>query len=521
MNRGYYWCFLLVFLLAAGLRCAELGDRPMHTDESVDADKAGRLWRDGYYRYNPAEYHGPTLAYATLAWQKLTLAPDFALWTESRLRSLTVLFGLGLILLLPLVSDGLGRNATIGAALLTAVSPFMVYYSRDYIHETLMVFFTFLALAAGWRYARERKLRWLLLAGAGIGLMQATKETFIFNLAAAASAGLLTWRFRPAQAAGPFAKPAKPMDAWHFIAAAGAWVVVAILFFSSFFSNPSGPLDAARTYEYWMQSAKGASPHVHEWSFYAQRLLYFHVKGGPVWSEGLILALAVGGSLVAFGRRPLAGANTAFIRFLAFYTGVLTLIYTVLPYKTPWCALGFWHGAILLAGVGAAALLDGLKTPRLKLAAGIILLTGVGQLAFQAWQAAVPYAADQHNPWCYAQTSRDLLNLVGKVEELADVAPEGRGMRINIMVTEDDYWPLPWYLRRYSGTEWRSEIPNDPKVPVDPYAPVIIVSRDLESGLDTNKTGIGPLYSELRAGTLLELYVQTNLWSAHLQHSTK
>src|SRR5206468_4093392 len=101
------------------------------------------------------------------------------------LRLLTVLFGVGLILLLPLIADGLGRGATFCAAVLTAVSPAMVFYSRYYIHEMLLVFFTLLALCAGWRYIRSRKLGWALLAGAAIGLMQVTKETFIFTLVAA------------------------------------------------------------------------------------------------------------------------------------------------------------------------------------------------------------------------------------------------------------------------------------------------------------------------------------------------
>ena len=521
MSRPFQLCMLLAALLAAGLRCPLLDYRPMHTDESVNALKLGQLWRDGYYHYNPMEYHGPALAYASLAWQKLTLAPDFALWTDSRPRSLTVLFGLGLILLLPLVSDGLGRNGALAAAFLTAVSPVMVCYSRDYIHETLLVFFTFLALAAGWRYARERKLRWILLAGAGIGLMQATKETFLFNLAAASAAGLLLRRFWPAPVAALKTNPAKTDASWHLAAGLAAWLAVALLLFSSFLTNPAGPLDAVRTYKYWMQSAQGASPHVHPWSFYAQRLLFFHVKGGPVWSEALILALAVGGGFAAFGRRQLPGANAVFVRFLAFYTAILAAIYTALPYKTPWCVLGFWHGAILLAGVGAAALICGLKEPRLKIAAGIVLLTGAVQLAIQAWLAAVPYAADQHNPWCYAQTSRDLLNLVSEVRALSQVSPQDGGMRINVMTPEDDYWPLPWYLRRFNSAEWRSEIPDDPKVPVDPYAPVIIISPKLEAGLDAGKAGLMAKIFELRPGTFLELFVQTNLWSAYLEHQPK
>jgi putative Mn2+ efflux pump MntP len=49
------------------------------------------------------------------------------------------------------------------------------------------------------------------------------------------------------------------------------------------------------------------------------------------------------------------------VRFLSFYTVALTGIYTVISYKTPWCALNFWLGTILLAGVGAAVLVESFR----------------------------------------------------------------------------------------------------------------------------------------------------------------
>ena len=182
----------LVVLLAGValvLWSLSLDRRPMHNDEAVNGIKFGKLWEHGGYKYDPNEHHGPSIYYATLALNRLTGAPkDFDQFSESRLRLTTVLFGVGLILLLPLVADGLGRKATVGAALFTAVSPAMVFYSRYYIHEVLLVFFSFLALAAGWRYWRSRKIGWALLAGAGVGLMHATKETFVISIAAAALA---------------------------------------------------------------------------------------------------------------------------------------------------------------------------------------------------------------------------------------------------------------------------------------------------------------------------------------------
>jgi uncharacterized protein (TIGR03663 family) len=482
MTRGFVCWMLLAALLALGLRSVQLDSRPMHNDEANNALKIRDLWEGDGYRYDPNEFHGPTLAYSTLAWEKLTLAKDFARFTEIRLRSLTVLFGVGLVLLLFLVSDALGRNAALAAAFFTAVSPVFVYYSRDYIHETLFVFFIFLALAAGWRYSQTGKIAWILLAGAALGLMSATKETFVFNLAAIMGALLLN---ECVPQSAPASAPRKNLFCPAHLAAAGlVWLAVAVLLFSSFFTNPGGPLDAARTYLIWFQRAKGASPHIYGWGFYWQRLLCFHRLGGPVWSEALILLLAVWAGVAAFARRGWPGASVAFVRFLLFYTVILALIYTVLPYKTPWSALGFWHGAVLLAGAGAAALLDRLPGRRLKIAAGIVLLTGAAHLAFQAWQSSVKYAADPVNPWVYAQTSPDLLNLVDKVDALAQASPEGAGLRLNVIAPGDDYWPLPWYLRRYSHAGYFVNVPGYAKFELDEIQDVDGFLRKVETNSD-------------------------------------
>jgi len=160
------WLLAASLVLALAFRCPRLDERPMHNDEAVNAIKFGDLWQHGAYKYDPNEHHGPSLFYITLAIARLTSSPDFEHLSETKLRLVAVLFGVGLILLLPLVADGLGRKATIWAALFTAISPAMVFYSRYYIHEMLLVFFTFLALAASWRYWRSRKIGWALLAGA-------------------------------------------------------------------------------------------------------------------------------------------------------------------------------------------------------------------------------------------------------------------------------------------------------------------------------------------------------------------
>ncbi len=496
--------------LALGLRLVQLDSRPMHNDEGVNALKFGQLWEKGSYKYDPNEHHGPTLYYATMALGRLTGAPDFEHYSDSRLRLVTVLFGAGLLLLLPLLRDALGYKGMLWAGLLTAVSPALVFYSRYYIHEVLLVFFTMLALASGWRYWRARRLGWALLAGAALGLMDATKETFPMTLAAAAIAlGLNhTWN-RLLDASGAPVR-AQPLKVGHLAAALGVWVAVALLFFSSFFSNPSGPLDSLRSYVPWLGRAGGDTAHVHPWSFYLHRLLWFHSGSGPVWTEALILFLAIAGAAAGFRRRLLDDANASFTRFLALYAFLLGAFYSLLPYKTPWCLLSFWHATVLVAGVGAAVLVSAVRPLAGKTAVRILLLAAIGHLALQSWQQDSAYAADRRNPYVYAQTSPDMLNCVRKLESLAAVSPEGRRLLVKIITPDGDYWPLPWYLRSFRNTGWWDQMP------ADPYAPVMIVSARMRANLDDKGTHLMTGYFELRPRVFLELYVQKELWQSWL-----
>src|SRR5262245_5864156 len=130
--------FLFIALIAGTLRLPELDLRPMHNDEAVNAVKFGALWDHGEYRYDPHEYHGPTLHYLTAALCAVTGAPDYVHLTESRLRIATALAGICLVLLILSLRDELGSKATVAAALFTAVSPVLVFYSRYWIHETLL-----------------------------------------------------------------------------------------------------------------------------------------------------------------------------------------------------------------------------------------------------------------------------------------------------------------------------------------------------------------------------------------------
>ena len=536
MNRWSALALLLAIAGALALRTHDLGNRPLHNDEAVNATKLATLWDKGEYKYDPHEYHGPTLHYFSLPVLKLSSAinsdgrarhsvraglgqtedgahgvtrPTFS---DAQLRIVTAAFGVGLILLLLLLKDGLGHSATAWAAIFLAVSPAMVFYSRYFIHEMLLIFFSLLTLAAGWRYSRTRKMIWAILAGAGVGLMSATKETFVLTLAAMIFALFAErMRNRQQQSTIPLSPEAKKRRSairpLHIASALIAGGVVWMLFFTSFFTNSQGPSDSLATYLPWLNRAGGASPHIHPWHFYFGRLLWFHPAKSPVWTELTIFLLAIIGAIAGFVGNRERVTHPGLTRFLAFYTVALTGLYTLISYKTPWCALNFWLGAILLAGIGATALV---KSFHNKLTRALLIgLIGVGvlHLALQAWLVSHEFAADIRNPHVYAQTSPHERELVERVKAIGRVAPEGFNTTVKV-ISPESYWPLPWTLRDFKRVGWFEEMP------ADAFAPIVLVSAKLNAALDdkSGKAWIMTGYYELRPNVFLELYVERGLW---------
>ena len=543
-----------ILVLAAAFRLPGLAQRPMHADEANQAVKAGRLYEKGEYEYDTTDHHGPSLYWLTLPSLAFSGARGLADSQEWAYRIVPVIFGLGLIPLILLLTDGLGRPAVVVAALLTAISPALVFFSRYYIQETLLVFFTLAALGCGWRYLRTGRLAWILAAGAAIGMMHATKETWILSAAAAAAAAVLTWghhaMFGPGACTGnspastnaarrcPLrlnsSNPAPSFSArfqlLHILAAVLTAGVVAAAFFSMFGKDWHGPWESIRAYANYFHRGSQPGEHSEPWYYYLQLLFAYRPSKRIFWSESLIAVLAVIGGIYSLSSRRTAQdwseaprSAPALLRFLTFYTFVLTLVYSLISYKTPWCALSFLMGMVLLAGVGTAAIFRVLRAWPLKLAAAIVLAAGAGQLGWQAYQLNFKprLIADPLNPYVYAHTPTPLPRLAAQLECLAERVPEGHDMLIHVVVT-DNYWPLPWYLRKFNEARvgywldakaWKRDMDHFP-----PPA-ILILSSDVDcDDLKTLLEGYGgPLYESLRPGVLIAVYVRKDLWPAYLE----
>ncbi len=500
--------FLLVLCTAVLLRTVRLDIRPMHHDEANQAVKFGDLLERGEYRYDPIEHHGPSLYYFSLPFAWAASGTSFAALDETTLRFVPAFFGAGIVLLLLLLKGGFSRSAIVFSAMFAAVSPILVFYSRFYIQEALLVFFLLGALASSWRYHVSRSWGWAAAAGVFAGLMYATKETCVIAFGALAG-GLLLVRIFTKEPGGK-----KPLLSHAFILLGSAFCV-AFLLFSSFFQNPRGILDSVVSFQSYFAKAGEAGFHVYPWPYYLKMLAFSRYGTWPAWSEGFILVLAVFGSAAAFHPRWPRGSSPLFMRFVFFYTLLATAIYSAIPYKTPWNMLPFFIGFILLAGNGAAFLLDRSKNLASWSLILVILCAGIFHLGYQAYSANFRYFADPRNPYVYAHTSTDFLNLVKRVEDIALYHPDRKDMLIKVITHPDEAWPLPWYLRGYTKVGYWQEA--DDAGPLEDV-PVVISSIDMAEEIQGKlKETHQEEYFGLRPEVLLAVYIRNDLWEKFLE----
>ena len=415
----------------------------MHTDESINAYIIGQLLAGEKFHYDPQDRHGPALAAETLPVVRLLGAEKFADLTETQLRLVPALTGAALVLLFGAGVEMFGFIACLVAALLFAFAPLPVYYSRYFIHETLFVTATLGLLLSGWRALQKKSVLAAVLAGFCAALMLACKETAVIHFFALVVA-LLAVRFgTPASGQARMRKSQEHAgsetgvpSAKLFLAAAGIFILTAVLFFTWFGQSWSGLADLFRAIPHLASRAGGEG---HEKPFW-----YYAALFDSTWSGGFLLELSLLGIVVAvfeFKRRNIS------LAFISIYFLVVFGIYSAIPYKTPWLALNFWLPVALLDGIAAWWFWKALEKSfaRWLLFVPVILIGASMGKDVQKLVFKIP--ADEKNPYAYAHTGEDLLRLPGRLEELARQikTPNPR-----IAVVAADAWPLPWYLRKFS-----------------------------------------------------------------------
>src|SRR5690348_2041370 len=199
------WLWIGVILLATILRFWDLGAKPLHHDESMHAFFSLTFARNpASYEYDPL-LHGPFqfhaegfIFMAILAAERIFGVGGAAgnPWiNDATARILPALFGVGIVVLPLGLRRQLGRIGALVAALLLAVSPTFVYFSRFLREDIYFNFFMFAMVVCAVQYAHKRTIRWIVGLFLSAVLAYATFEGFYLTMVIFASflALLVLW----------------------------------------------------------------------------------------------------------------------------------------------------------------------------------------------------------------------------------------------------------------------------------------------------------------------------------------
>jgi hypothetical protein len=292
-----------------------------------------------------------------------------------------------------------------------------------------------------------------------------------------------------------------------------------VLFYSSFLKDPQGINNGISAYSTYIQRAGNNEFHVHPGYMYFNWLLCFAGNDGSFWSEGIIALFAIFGIIGIVIKKHFSPGENTFYYFIVIFVLSTSIGYSLIPYKTPWNFLIFWFGFIFIAAAGIIYMLNKLNQKKYQVIFVLICLTTIFHLGWQSYQLNYIRSFDVTNPYVYAHPVDDVFRITKKLDKIAVHHPDGYHMYIQVMAKDSDYWPLPWYLRKFDRVGWWDRIDLQCT-----SAPVIITQPELEEELIHKLYELPPPgqrnlylplfenYTELRPGKELRGYIRKDVW---------
>jgi uncharacterized protein (TIGR03663 family) len=313
------WTPWIIVGLAVFLRFFLLGIKPPHFDEGINGWFVDQTLRNGFYKYDPTNYHGPLHFYALLLSQTLFGRNLIAL------RLPVVLVSIACVWLTLKFERFVGRAVSRLAALAMAVSPGFVFYGRYSIHEVWILFFTmllFFGLFGLWKFGNAN---YLWSAGMGITGMILSKETYILHVACAIIA-------LPICAITNYLSPIedrrRAKQTWTYVDLAvviGAGIALIVFFYTGTFFHWNGLKGLYQAYAPWFETGSKGHGHEKAWYYWLALISRYEL---PVLAGLLVCLFAL-------------QFKTLSLRYLAIYGVGTVMAYSIVKYKTPWCIISF------------------------------------------------------------------------------------------------------------------------------------------------------------------------------------
>jgi uncharacterized protein (TIGR03663 family) len=439
-------------LVAIFTRFYFLANKPVHHDEAINAWFILQMWQNGYFKYDPSNYHGPLLFYL---FQFSELFMGFGI--ES-LRAVTASFSVLLILFLA-YRAGKGVWGLYVAALVLLLSPANLFFSRSAIHESAFVFFQVLAFLGAYDLS-EKKFKWgLPLFIYGTAGMICLKETFAIPLVS----GLLAVVLFNFKALKVFLKELftdpELKDSFEKHLVIGSFM--ALVLFTGVFQNGDGAADLFKAFMPWFKTAAGSAGHEKTFSY---------------WFE-LILKNEFATLLSIFLCEWGLFSRDKTLRTVSFFALLQFVIYSIIPYKTPWCLISIQWPLLIGAGFVLQEIRN-LTTQKLVLltfaVAAVLQMPILNRLNYQN-------PIEMKHPYVYVQASYETKSLDQLLASQIRLHPDLKFRPI--VIGTEDTWPFPWMFGRYDGLEFVSPKLNS-RVDVRNNALVLIYDFEKAAEVD-------------------------------------
>src|SRR3989475_2532025 len=452
------WIPWAILGLAVFLRFFLLGIKPPHFDEGINGWFVDQVMKNGFYRYDPTNYHGPLHFYVLLLSESLF---GRNLWA---LRLPVVLVSIACVWLALKFEPFVGRTVSRMAALAMAVSPGFVFYGRYSIHEVWLVLFSMLfvlGLLGLWKFGTPN---YLWCAGMGLTGMILTKETYIIHLGCALIAlplAYISTLIIPTEDSAPAPQKWNSIDL-AIVCLTGIGAIV--FFYSGTFFHWNGLKDLFKTFHAWYET--GSSGHGHEkpWYYWLELIARYE---WPICA-GLILCAF---SLLF---------QSLSLRFLAILGVGTFAAYSIIAYKTPWCIISiiwplfFTFGAFIVIVPRARLVLS-------SIIVSILLLVSFGyaislnyfhcsSFIEANWDLNRPLTTNlgeffRSEPYVYVQTYNDIYKLTRPLLELAHADPQFYHLVGHIL--RPSPYPLPWILGDFPRIGYYGHDNNPPDLDAD------------------------------------------------------
>jgi uncharacterized protein (TIGR03663 family) len=168
--------YVALAIIALIMRVWQLGDRAVHYDECIHLGCAWNICSNPFGWCLDAWTHGHFQFIGTALFFRFGQS-DFTA------RILPVIFGTLIVILPYFLRRQLGRWGAMAAAVMLALSPLFMYYSRYARDDIYIAFFTLLLVVCLWNYIDSKKSRWLYTGAATLSFSFCAMEITYINIA--------------------------------------------------------------------------------------------------------------------------------------------------------------------------------------------------------------------------------------------------------------------------------------------------------------------------------------------------